>query len=340
MRPYDRRLQRWVSGLLAALAAWGTPPVFNGIAFGQTEPVAAAIVANEVVTVAEAEGLYARMIGDRTLDDDVRLALQAESLETLVGQLLVVEYLRGTHEAASADDVQLELDRWQQELATVDQTLDQYLADEKLSREGLLNRICFRLSWRRYLEAKLTDVNLRKHFENYRRELDGTELNVSHLLVKTADQSSDEVNAILERLAELRGRIESGTISWGDAVARHSQAPTRDEGGSLGWIRRSGPMPETFSAAAFRLESGQISLPTRTPFGYHLIRCDEVKPGQITFEQARDEVRKHATRYLFGWIVERQREKTPPRYTGAYPHRDLATGNAIPASGPRTSPPR
>ena len=38
-------------------------------------------------------------------------------------------------------------------------------------------------------------------------------------------------------------------------------------------------MDESFSRAAFELKAGEISPPVRSPFGVHLIRCDEVLPG-------------------------------------------------------------
>ena len=50
-----------------------------------------------------------------------------------------------------------------------------------------------------------------------------------------------------------------------------SKCPSSKQGGDLGKIGR-GRTDENFEAAAFALESGAISEPIRTRFGYHIIK--------------------------------------------------------------------
>lgn len=295
----------------------------------QGEPNVAATVANQVITVAEAEAFFERTIGERVLTENVKLELQAKALEQLVGQLLVMEYLRTSGKLASDEDVQLALERLQEELASIEQSLEKYLAQQRLTRNGLTNRTRFQMSWQRYLDSTLTEDNLRRHFENHLRELDGSQMRVSHLLLKTNDIPTEDLGSILDQVAQIRQQVTEGKIAWVDAVRTHSQAATRDSGGDLGWIGRLAPMPESFSAAAFQLEPGQISPPLRTGFGVHLIRCEEIKPGDLNFENAEPEIRRHAVQYLFQWIVARQSEQTPPRYSGLFPYWDAKTGKVM-----------
>lgn len=293
------------------------------------EPQIAATVANQVITVEQAEKFLARTLDDRPLSEEVKTLLQAKALEQLVGELLVIEYFRGENKLASDDDVQLALERFQDELTAVEQSLDQYMAEQGLTKNGLLNQIRFRLSWEKYLAETLTDTNLQKHFERFRRELDGTQMRVSHLLLKIEGTDADAVARIREQAATIRQQIIAGKMAWADAVQDHSQAPSRESGGDLRWIERFAPMPEAFSKAAFALEVGEISPPIQTEFGIHLIRCDAIEPGQHSWDQVEPALRRHATQYLFDWIAERQRPKSPPIYSGSFPRLDPKTGQAV-----------
>src|SRR5262245_34041617 len=92
-----RRLVAWKQLVrIAGLAGLSLATITN--VDGQAEPsgeqVIAATVANQVVIAQDADGLLRRTVGDRTLSEDVKCLLQAKSLEQLVGQLLVMEYLR------------------------------------------------------------------------------------------------------------------------------------------------------------------------------------------------------------------------------------------------------
>ncbi len=295
----------------------------------QPEPAIAATVANQTVTVNEVNGFLDRTIDDRPLRDDVKSLLQAKALEQLVGQLLVLEYLRTENKLASDEDVELAQERLAEELQAVEQNLEKHLSEQRLTPTELANRIRFQISWKRYLDGMLTEENLKKHFEKFRRELDDGQMRVSHLLLNTSDSLPSEVNTIRDQAEQIRQQVVDGKIAWSDAVQSHSQAATRESAGDLGWIGRYAPMPESFSAAAFKLEPGQISAPVRTEFGFHLIRCEEIKSGTRSFEQAEQDIRRHATQYLFAWIVARQKDQTPPRYTGLYPHLDSTTGDVI-----------
>ncbi|HUO51255.1 MAG TPA: peptidylprolyl isomerase [Gemmatimonadaceae bacterium] len=67
-----------------------------------------------------------------------------------------------------------------------------------------------------------------------------------------------------------------------DLIAkRESQDPgTKELGGDLGWRRRGDFVP-MFDAVYFSLLPGQVSPPFRTPFGWHIVRVDKVKPGEV-----------------------------------------------------------
>jgi peptidyl-prolyl cis-trans isomerase D len=61
---------------------------------------------------------------------------------------------------------------------------------------------------------------------------------------------------------------------------------------SLGEVTRD-ELPGGLSDPVFALESGALSEPVESPFGWHLFRVSEIKPEQVTpLDEVRDEIRK------------------------------------------------
>jgi foldase protein PrsA len=296
-----------------------------------------AVVAGAQLTAGEVDGFLKRVLDDRPLDPPVRRLLQAKALEQLVGQLLVNEYLRSNGRLASDDELNTRIAQLASELGSVEQTMEQYLAEQGMTAEGLAHQLRFQLSWPKYLDQMLTDENLKRHFERYQRELDGSEIHVNHLLLKPTESMPDS-ESVRQAADSIRQQLVSGELRWADAVEQHSQAATRESAGDLGWIGRFAPMPESFSAAAFKLEPEEISQPVRTEFGWHLIRCEQWRSGTKKYEEILPDVRRHATHFLFQWVVDKQRVTTPPEYPGAYPRMDAETGELIESEKETTKP--
>lgn len=53
----------------------------------------------------------------------------------------------------------------------------------------------------------------------------------------------------------------------------------REQGGDLGWVRRAQLVPE-FANAAWGARTGEPIGPVRTPFGYHIIKVENVRGGE------------------------------------------------------------
>jgi parvulin-like peptidyl-prolyl isomerase len=248
-----------------------------------------------------------RALRGRDVPNDVRKRLESETVHQLINQQLVLDYLQRQGKAASDQDVDLAVSRLKQNLSRQERTLADYFEVTGMDEELLRRYFRWQISWQRFLDGYLTDENLQRYFADHRRDFDGTELRVAQILWKAADP--DELKVAGEKAKRLRDEIVRGDLAFAQAATQHSQAPSSADGGKQGWIKRREPMPESFSKAAFGLKVGEVSAPVETSFGVHLIQCLEEKPGERTWEDARDDLRKAVTRYLFSWAANRERER-------------------------------
>jgi len=140
-------------------------------------------------------------------------------------------------------------------LASQGSTLDKYLQQRSIGEAALRRQIAWRLTWPKFLARYITPERLEAHFKAHRREFDGTELSVSHVLFRSQPKAGAETTAeLIARAEAVRGEIAAGKTDFAEAARKHSAGPSGKDGGRLGSIARHGAMGETFSRAAFALQ--------------------------------------------------------------------------------------
>jgi parvulin-like peptidyl-prolyl isomerase len=268
----------------------------------------AARVDGQPIYASQVERTLAAAVGQRQIDPAARSALREQTVKQLIDRELILAYLEHRKIGASDQDVRLALSRIERQLRTQDLSLDQYLQRAEMGEAEFRRTLAWQIGWSRYLEKYLTDANLQKYFDQHRRHFDGTRVRAAHILFRVQPRDDpDALSAATAKAQEVLRQIRDGQVSFAEAARRYSAAPTATEGGSVGIISRREPMPERFSQAAFELDRGGISEPTVTSFGVHLILCQEILPGEKSWEDARGELRRAVTEYLFRWVADQQR---------------------------------
>ncbi|MDQ3617520.1 MAG: peptidylprolyl isomerase [Pseudomonadota bacterium] len=135
------------------------------------------------------------------------------------------------------------------------------------------------------------EVMLRQRYEQEQsRFLAQEERLASHILVRVEEGADATAQAAAEAKAtQLAAQARAPGADFA-ALARTSSDDTGSSasGGDLGWIGK-GMMPGPFENALYALQSGQISAPVKTDFGWHVIQLRQLKSGaQESFEEARD----------------------------------------------------
>lgn len=106
-----------------------------------------------------------------------------------------------------------------------------------------------------------------------------TEINAWHILISCPGDSRPEDTLLAwQKAMGVRERIISGE-SFDQAARESSDDPSAEiNGGNLGYFTVF-QMISPFEDAAYALNKGDISLPVRTPYGYHIIKVADRRPA-------------------------------------------------------------
>ncbi len=280
-----------------------------------------ATVGGEPILAADVERVLTKAVGDQKVDPALLPVFQAQTLDEVVDRRLVLAYARRTNTGPRQAQIDAALAELTARITAQGRSLEEYLREKALTEADLRRQVTWDLAWGRYRARYVTEERLASHFQEHRRQFDGTEVSVSHILLQPeAKQVAREIEELIERARTIRAEIVSGKVSFEDAARVHSGGPSGKQGGKLGWIGRRGPMVESFSQAAFALEPGELSEPVTTRFGVHLIRCDEIKPGTKQLSEVREQVEDAVARELMEKLVGFEKRHTRVEFTGTWPH--------------------
>lgn len=105
-----------------------------------------------------------------------------------------------------------------------------------------------------------------------------SEFNASHILVET----EEEATAIVELLND--------GADFAATAQEKSTGPSGPNGGELGWFGPGMMVPE-FEAAVLELETGDVSAPVQTQFGWHVVKLNDARTTALpTLEDLRVEL--------------------------------------------------
>jgi peptidyl-prolyl cis-trans isomerase D len=169
-----------------------------------------------------------------------------------------------------------------------------------------------------YLEVSLADIadaievterDLRAFYESeVQRDPDmyrtPEQRRARHILVSVEDDGDRE--AALAEANALAARVRGGEDFAEVARAESDDSGSANLGGDLDWVE-PGMMVGPFDEALFAMEEGQISDPVRTPFGYHVILLEGIRPGDVReYDEARaDLLQEYQTRTAEDQFYER-----------------------------------
>ena len=131
-----------------------------------------------------------------------------------------------------------------------------------------------------YLKNEKFDENMLT--EAYERM--SFDVSASHILIAVDEKAtSQELELANEKALLIRTEILAGSISFKDAAIKNSDDKSAiSNGGDLGYFTAF-MMVYDFETAAYSTKIGEISMPVRTKYGYHLVKVNDKRKavGQV-----------------------------------------------------------
>jgi len=129
----------------------------------------------------------------------------------------------------------------------------------------------------------LTDEESKQEMMKEAYERAQLDVRAHHILIKlAANATPDDTLKAFEKASEIRTRVLEGEAFETVARATSDDASAQRNGGDLGYFTVFS-MIYTFETMAYTTPVGEISMPFRTNYGYHVLRVDDRRParGQV-----------------------------------------------------------
>ncbi|MCE9605822.1 MAG: peptidylprolyl isomerase [Planctomycetia bacterium] len=254
----------------------------------------------------------------------------AQSLDQIVQRRLIAAKLKALKFEPTPEELAQAEAVFQAGLKARDKTPEAYFRQTGFTAGDIAEIRYWDICWHRYVAEQLTDAALEKYFAAHRRDFDGTEVRVSHILLRIEGQQDQAtVAAALQKAGTIRSEILGKQTTFAEAAKKYSAGPSREQAGDLGFIPRQGRMVEAFSKAAFALKKDELSEPVVSPFGVHLITVTEEKPGDTDWRKVREPLVAAARLSLFQSLGAELKGTAKIEFTGAIPHFDPTTGKIV-----------
>jgi peptidyl-prolyl cis-trans isomerase SurA len=267
-------------------------PVDRVIAVVGTKPILWSEVL-ERINIARASGLQmprdsagqyavARQMLEQLVDEEVLLAVAAdyklEVPETDVAAKVEqqIDQVRGqfTTEAEFREALRREGFGTPEEYRK--RTIEQAQRDERQRKALDTLRALGRLA-----PVNITEREVAEAFEGLKARLGPRPAMVAfRQIVITPRARKENMEKAFARIDSIRLKLEAGADFDSLARAVSMDPSSAVQGGDLGWNRR-GRMVQAFDQMMFALAPGRVSPIVETEYGYHIIRVDRVRAGEV-----------------------------------------------------------
>jgi len=141
-----------------------------------------------------------------------------------------------------------------------------------------------------YIASHGADLDAEFAREKHRYTGLDKQVRARHILIKLDEKATDEQReAAKSRAAALAARAKKGEDFAQLAKLNSEDQGSAKKGGDLGFNPK-GRMVKEFDDVQFALAPGAISDPVQSPFGFHVIKVDAVREGDVPVEEAKREL--------------------------------------------------
>jgi parvulin-like peptidyl-prolyl isomerase len=162
-------------------------------------------------------------------------------------------------------------------------------------------------------DAGVDAAEVQKYYEAHKGEFE--RVKARHILIRSAGsplpvkpgaKELSDADA-LAKAQEIRKKIEAGADFATVARAESDDTTSGEQGGDLGFFGRNQMVPP-FEEAAFAMKPGELSQPVKTPFGYHIIKCEAKESKSL--EEMKPDIEKRLRPEQAQKVMENLQKKT------------------------------
>ena len=211
----------------------------------------------------------------------IQLAAMDMAKDRMVDQALMAQESQSRNYKVDPETLNLEMKKWISQNGgkkAFSKGKHPVIKTQDDLRKEIASQIQFNLLLEEESRAEIVTEEEAKKYYDTRQDLFQTEilLTASHIL-KMA-RTEDELAVAEKKIIEIRKQLEEGK-DFIELVKQESDDAQNN--GHLGTFGK-GRMVPPFEKAAFALETGEISDPVKTQFGWHLILLHEKKEPEVT----------------------------------------------------------
>jgi peptidyl-prolyl cis-trans isomerase SurA len=154
--------------------------------------------------------------------------------------------------------------------------------DYKQYRESMRKELTLNTLRQRDVIAhiNITPRELDQYLARQQSASSNDEFNVSHILLSLpAAATPQQLEEISKKAQDLATRAAKGE-DFGQLAIANSNSSTALDGGQLGW-RKGGQLPQFVLDLVVKLKPGDVSEPVRTPSGFHIVKLNERRSGEV-----------------------------------------------------------
>lgn len=242
-----------------------------------------------------------RSIFDRRLavaskmNQDTSRSTQLYILDQIIKKVLLKQFAMEQKIVVSSKEIEGELEKIKAFLKSNPNApkinLEEMLKSKGSSIEELKKEIRSTLSLSKYLSKDVDEKAKIEFFEANRNIFNGEKVRTSHILIDTRNANTkEELEKAKQKIEDVKKELDSGK-DFAELAKKYSTCPSSEKGGDIGFFERKGPIVEPFAKVAFSMNTGEVSGPIKTQFGYHIIKVTEKQKGKdIKYDEAKQMV--------------------------------------------------
>lgn len=241
---------------------------------------------------------------------DRRDAIYRQVLDQLVAFKLLSQEARARHVAIPDTEVESRVGEIRKQFPN-EQAFTAALAERQMTPDALKTDIRQQLQAMKMVDTEVkpsVQVGDKEIGEFYQKNPDKFQepeaVHTAHILIRLPEKADDATKKkARDDVEKVSRELKKKGADFAALAKKYSQDSSAVNGGDLGFVAKGQTVP-AFEQAAFALQPGQISAVIETPFGFHIIKAMERRPGRtVPLEEVKAQVGQFLTQ-------EQMQEKT------------------------------